>query len=257
MGDIGLTGIRVTLKNISKSFSNDSGMLKVLDRVNLEIAEGEFLGVLGASGSGKSTLLRLVAGFEQPDSGGIFLDGLEITGPGIDRVMIFQDFNQLFPWMTVLGNVLLPLKVNQPQLLADEQKEKALGFIKMVKLDGFESYYPHQLSGGMKQKAALARALALNPEVLLMDEPFGSLDAQTRNNLQQTLLEIWEKTGVTIIFVTHDLQEALILSDRIAVLSKREHRPIEMIDNQLSRPRKFGNPEFGVYYDRLYQELEV
>jgi NitT/TauT family transport system ATP-binding protein len=247
---------KLQLLNLDKVYYNESGQLPVLHQLRLEVMAGEFLCIVGASGSGKSTLLRLIAGFETADGGEIRLEGKQVTAPGVNRMMIFQDFNQLFPWKTVLGNVIYPLKVNRIGRTETERKERALNSLRLARLEGFEYYYPHQLSGGMKQKAAIARALALNPEILLMDEPFSSLDPQTRTALQENLLEVWQRIGITIIFVTHDLPEAILLADRIAVLDLRRHNIGAILTNEMPRPRRADNPEFSVMQQKVFSLLE-
>lgn len=244
------------LKGIAKSFPNREQHNLVLDELQLDIAKGEFICLLGSSGSGKSTLLRIIAGLETPDAGGVFLNGERLIKPDAQRVMVFQDFNQLFPWKTVRNNVAFPLKIQRRGDSNRERWEIADRYLAMVKLERCGGYYPHQLSGGMKQKAAIARALALQPEVLLMDEPFGSLDAQTRHLLQQMLLNVWEETGVTIVFVTHDIQEAITLADRIPVLSKNEHSIKAIITNSIPRPRLPGTPKFARIWQDAYQLLD-
>lgn len=250
-------GFSLELKGISKSFPNGEAENLILDQLQLEIAEGEFVCLLGPSGSGKSTLLRIVAGLERPDTGSVLLNGAPLTEPDAQRVMVFQDFNQLFPWQTVRDNIIFPLRIQKRGSSNRERREIADRYLAMVKLEEYGDYFPHQLSGGMKQKAAIARALALQPKVLLMDEPFGSLDAQTRGLLQQMLLKVWEETGVTIIFVTHDLQEAVILADRIPVLSKSSHSIKAIITNSLARPRLPGMPQFAQVWQDVYRLLDA
>lgn len=250
-------GFRLELKGISKSFPNGEAVNLVLNQLQLEIAEGEFVCLLGPSGSGKSTLLRIIAGLERPDAGSVLLDGAPLTEPDAQRVMVFQDFNQLFPWQTVRDNIIFPLRIQKRSSSNWERREIADRYLAMVKLEEYGDYFPHQLSGGMKQKAAIARALALQPKVLLMDEPFGSLDAQTRGLLQQMLLKVWEETGVTIIFVTHDIQEAVILADRIPVLSKSSHSIKGIITNSLARPRLPGMPQFAQVWQDVYRLLDA
>lgn len=250
-------GFSLELKDISKSFPKGEAVNLVLDRLQLEIAEGEFVCLLGPSGSGKSTLLRIIAGLESPDAGNVLLNGVALTEPDVQRVMVFQDFNQLFPWQTVRDNIIFPLRIQKRGSSNRERREIADRYLAMVKLEEYGDYFPHQLSGGMKQKAAIARALALQPKVLLMDEPFGSLDAQTRGLLQQLLLKVWEETGVTIIFVTHDIQEAVILADRIPVLSKSSHSIKAIITNALTRPRLPGMPRFAQVWQDVYQLLDA
>lgn len=249
-------GFSLELKGISKSFSNREQPNLVLARLQLDIAKSEFICLLGPSGSGKSTLLRVIAGLEIPDAGMVFLNGECLTEPDAQRVMVFQDFNQLFPWQTVRDNIMFPLKVQKRGISKRERRVMADRYLAMVKLEEYGDYYPYQLSGGMKQKAAIARALALQPEVLLMDEPFGSLDAQTRQLLQRMLLNVWEETGVTIVFVTHDIQEAVTLADRIPILSKMEHSIKAIISNPLPRPRHQGTPQFAQVWQDVYQLLD-
>ena len=229
---------------------------QVLKDINVSINPGEIACVLGSSGCGKSTLLRCVGGFDLPNAGRVLKDGGEVKKPSTDSIMIFQDFNQLLPWKTVLDNVVYPLKVNGIGSSKDERETIALKYLKMVGLDDSYNSYPHQLSGGMKQKTAIARALALKPSVLLMDEPFGSLDALTRNSLQTLLLGIWKETGVTIIFVTHDVQEAIVLGDKIIIMDKNPGRILEIVPNNLERPRDLGSPSFVELYERVYSLLK-
>ncbi|TCL69396.1 NitT/TauT family transport system ATP-binding protein [Hydrogenispora ethanolica] len=248
---------KLEIKALQKSYSQGNTCLRVLEAIDFTVGQGEFVCLLGSSGSGKSTLLRMIAGFETPDSGEIVLDGQPVTGPTAKRIMVFQDFNQLFPWKTVLENVVFPLKMKRIGASDRERRAMAAVYLAMVKLEGCEQCYPHQLSGGMKQKAAIARALALQPELLLMDEPFGSLDAQTREVLQQTLVKVWQDTGVTIVFVTHDIQEAVILADRIVILSKNNHRIREIVQNTLNRPRDPGDPLFPKMWQEVYGMLDA
>lgn len=245
----------IKLLNVSKSFQKGKEMLKVLDCISFDINKGEILCLLGTSGCGKSTLLRLMGGFDHPDSGSIAIDGKKISKPSPDSILVFQEFNQLLPWKTVLHNVIYPLKVNKKCQNTEERIAHAEKYLEMVKLEGFYHSYPHQLSGGMKQKAALARALALQPSILLMDEPFGSLDALTRQNLQTVLLEVWQKTGVSIVFVTHDIQEAIILADKIAVMDKNPGGIKDIVYNNLQRPRDIGSTEYIQLYAKLYGML--
>lgn len=248
--------VMLEMKAVSKFFYRDNEVLKVLENVNLEVFAGEILCVLGPSGCGKSTLLRQLAGFDQREAGSVLMQGKEITKPEVKRIMIFQDFNQLFPWKTVLDNITYPLQVNGLGGSSAERKAMAAKYIDMVALNGFEGSYPHQLSGGMKQKAAIARALALKPEVLLLDEPFGSLDALTRGALQDLLLKIWAETGVTIVFVTHDIQEAVVLSDRMLIMGRQYRGIRDLIANPLERPRIPGDEKFSRLYRQVYALLD-
>ncbi|HWQ31137.1 MAG TPA: ABC transporter ATP-binding protein [Negativicutes bacterium] len=247
---------KISINGIDKAVIKDGKSFQILRDVSFFINQGEIACILGPSGCGKSTLLRLAAGFDKPDKGTIRIDGNELPGPSADSILVFQDFNQLLPWKTVMENVLYPLKVNGIGSSKKEREAIAAANLEMVGLEDFRSSYPHQLSGGMKQKAALARALAVKPSVLLMDEPFGSLDAMTRNKMQSLLLEIWRKTGVTIAFVTHDVQEAIILGDRIILMDKNPGRIHNILQNQLERPRDIGSPGFAQMYDKTYGMLE-
>ncbi|HYE08689.1 MAG TPA: ABC transporter ATP-binding protein [Patescibacteria group bacterium] len=242
----------IEVLNVTKSYSKDKENLKVLENISFSVNEGEVLCLLGASGCGKSTLLRLMGGFDAPDSGSIAVNGKAVSKPSPDTILVFQEFNQLLPWKTVLQNVIYPLKVNHKCQNDHKCREHGEKYLEMVKLEGFYHSFPHQLSGGMKQKAALARALALQPSILLMDEPFGSLDALTRQSLQTLLLESWDKTGVSIIFVTHDIQEAIVLADRILVMDKNPGSIKEIVDNTLQRPRAIGSSEYMELYAKLH-----
>ena len=198
-----------------------------LDQVSLQVANREFVAVLGPSGCGKSTLLYLIGGFLPVETGTIVADGKRITGPGPDRGIVFQHF-ALFPWKTVRGNILYG--VERQGMPKEEREKRAQDFIDLVGLCGFEDSYPSQLSGGMRQRTAIARTLAFDPGILLMDEPFGALDAQTRELMQSELLRIWQRTPKTVIFVTHDVQEAVYLADRVAVMSARPGRIKTIVD---------------------------
>lgn len=214
---------------------NGSEAVQALDGVDLAVREGEFLCVLGPSGCGKTTLLNLVAGFIMPTTGSIRFDGRPIREPGPDRAVVFQDA-ALFPWLSVAGNIDVAMRMaGRPK---HERVQTVHRLIEMVGLEGFENAHPHELSGGMRQRVAIARALALQPRVLLMDEPFGALDAQTRERLQDELLEIWERTKKTVLFVTHNVAEAAYLGDRIVVLSSRPGTVIAQINAGLPRPRE-------------------
>lgn len=229
------------IKNLHKTFNKRSGKLTVLNNINLKIDTGEFLCLLGPSGSGKTTLLRIIAGLETPTSGDIFLHGQPVTQPDLDRGLVFQDF-ALFPWYTVRMNVEFGL-INQKyppghrDILVDELLEN-------MGLAEFADYYPKEISGGMQQRVAIARALAVKPKVLLMDEPFGSLDAQTRNRLQEFLVDIWEKTGITVIFVTHSVDEATFLATRIVSLTNLPGSVGLSLYVELPYPRVRTEPSF-------------
>lgn len=238
------------LRNVTKIFASDNGQREAVDAITLVVRPGEFLCIVGPSGCGKTTLLRMIAGLDYPTSGEIILDGNPVTGPSPDRGMVFQEFS-LFPWKTVLKNVefgLEILEVPNKQQIAEE-------YIELVGLQGFEHSYPYELSGGMKQRVAIARALATNPSILLMDEPFGSVDAQTRNVLQEELLGIWARAKKTVLFVTHSVDEAVYLGDRILVMSTRPGRIIECMPVTLPRPRKRTSVEANELRERLLMLL--
>ena len=232
----------LTIRGVTKRFALGDDEVVALAPVDLTIPEGEFVCLIGASGCGKSTLLRIIAGFEEPTTGEASVNGKTITGPGRDRGMVFQDY-ALFPWMTVRENISFGPR--QRQLPAGEIQKTTDEFVRMVGLERFAARYPGQLSGGMKQRVAIARVLANNANILLMDEPFGALDALTREQLQHELLQIWARTGVTTIFVTHSVEEAVLLADRVLVMSAGPGR----IDNDfridLARPREVSSPEFN------------
>jgi NitT/TauT family transport system ATP-binding protein len=218
------------VRDVTISYPTEAGLFTAVQGVSFAVTEGEKFVLLGPSGCGKSTLLQAVAGFLRPAAGSIELEGREIRRPGPDRVVVFQEFDQLLPWKTVLGNVTYPLRAARGM---DEAAARAAAarFIALVGLDRFAGSYPHQLSGGMKQRVAIARSLALDPRVLLMDEPFASLDALTRRKMQEELLGIWESTRKTILFVTHSIEEAVLLGDRILILSPGPGRVREILDN--------------------------
>lgn len=222
------------VQELTKSFEKDSAGLLVIDRISLNVDEGEFVTVVGPSGCGKSTFLHILGGFIPRNDGTILLNKKEIEKPGPDRGMMFQDF-ALFPWRSVLGNVCWGLEVKN--VSKEERLRTAFRYLDLVNLRAFKDHYPHELSGGMKQRVALARVLAFDPQILLMDEPFGSLDAQTREQMQEEITEIWTKTGKTVLFVTHDIEEAVYLSDRVFVFTARPAIIKEVVRITLPRPR--------------------
>jgi len=231
---MGVGAPKLALQGICKSFAGPGGPVNVVDKFELSVADLEFVAIIGPSGCGKSTLLRIIDGLMEPDEGEIRIDGTAVRGPGHGRAMVFQSFD-LFPWRTTLQNVafgleMLPLK-------RVERLDIARRYIEMVGLRGFEGAYPHQLSGGMQQRVGIARALAIDPGVLLMDEPFGALDVQTRDLLQDELLHIWERHQKTVLFVTHSIEEAIYLADRILVLSPRPMRIEQDFRVNFPRPR--------------------
>ncbi|MBI0580810.1 ABC transporter ATP-binding protein [Neobacillus cucumis] len=221
------------INNVNKQFINQKKASDVLTNINLDIKEGEFVSILGPSGCGKSTLLSIVAGLTKPTSGEVVLSGKPITKPGKDRGMVFQQA-ALFPWLTVEENVMFPLR---KEMKKAEAREVAHHFLKMVQLSNYTKHSPHELSGGMQQRVAIARALSMNPAVLLMDEPFGALDEQTRARLHHELEKIWLETKKTILFVTHSISESIKLSDRIIVMGTRPGVVLEDIHVKIPRPR--------------------
>jgi NitT/TauT family transport system ATP-binding protein len=244
--------VTLEVRGLKRSFLKPGGGEHVVfDGLDLDIHRREFITVIGPSGCGKSTFIRIVAGLDEASGGVIRLNGQEVTGPGPDRGMVFQGYT-LFPWLTVKRNVMFGLSLKgQSDTTAEEN---ARSWLHMVGLGNFENSYPHQLSGGMKQRVAIARALANEPRILIMDEPFGALDAQTRAQMQMHLLQIWKKVDVTILFITHDLDEAIFLSDRILVLGCNPGGMREMISNPVPRPRtaaQFFSPEFLAVKARL------
>jgi nitrate ABC transporter ATP-binding subunit len=234
--------IILNISGVTKRFTVGDDEVEALAPVDLTIPQGEFVCLIGASGCGKSTLLRIIAGFEEPSSGEASVHGRPITGPGPDRGMVFQDY-ALFPWMTVRENISFGPR--QRQLPRDEIENTTDEFVRMVGLERFADRYPSQLSGGMKQRVAIARVLANNANILLMDEPFGALDALTREQLQNELLQIWSRTGVTTIFVTHSVEEAVLLADRVLVMSAGPGRIDSDFQIELARPRDVSSPEFN------------
>ena len=217
----------LTIKDINKSFKNEKNEnVKVLENINIDVEKGNFVSIVGPSGCGKSTLLYVIAGLEKADEGSIQISGRKVSEPGSDRVIVFQE-DGLFPWLTVLDNVMYGLKLKN--MTKKEAEEKAVDILKMVHLSKYVHSYPHQLSGGMKQRVAIARALVMEPDILLMDEPFSALDEQTRMVLHKELLDIWRKTKVTIFFITHNIREAVLLSERVIVLATRPGKIKEVI----------------------------
>lgn len=231
----GNTGnVKVRIDNVKKVFNGRNGEMVALNGVSLDIYENEFICVIGPSGCGKSTLLNMIAGLGETSSGKIYVDDNEVVGPGPERGVVFQQY-ALFPWLTVLKNVEFGLKLKG--MKQQEATEVAEKYLKMVDLQDFANSYPKELSGGMKQRVAIARAYAVNPEVLLMDEPFGALDAQTRTQLQSELLETWEKERKTCFFITHDVDEAIILAQRVIIMSARPGRVKEIVNIDIPYPR--------------------
>ena len=226
--------IKVSIQGVEKKYNTRKGEVVALNGVDFDIKENEFICVIGPSGCGKSTLLNIIAGLLEPTSGQILVDGKPINGTGTDRGVVFQQY-ALFPWLTVKKNVEFGLKLKG--LSKEECDAIAMKYLKMVELEKFADSYPKELSGGMKQRVAIARAYAMNPEVLLMDEPFGALDAQTRTQLQSELLKAWQEENKTCFFVTHDIEEAIVLATRVVIMSARPGRIKEVVDIDIPYPR--------------------
>jgi NitT/TauT family transport system ATP-binding protein len=244
---------KIQIRDVSLSFAargNDS--IRVLENINLEVAAGEFVCIVGQSGCGKSTLLNMVGGFLKPSSGEALIDGARVAGPDVRRIFIFQE-NALFPWLTVTENVgfgLMHASRSERERIVDH-------YIRMVGLTGFERAYPYELSGGMKQRVELARALAANPDVLFMDEPFGALDFLTRLKMREELIRIWQRERKTVLFVTHDVEESVQLADRVVVLSRRPARVRQIVDIDLPRPRDLDSPDYLRLRDSIFDALGV
>ena len=253
---------KLKIDNVVKEYVGNKGKTVALNGVSLDIKENEFICVVGPSGCGKSTLLNIIAGLLEPTSGAVYLDGKKIEGTGVERGVVFQGY-ALFPWRTVLKNVMFGLEMKR--IPKDQAEEIAKKYIKAVGLEGFEHAYPKELSGGMRQRVAIARAYAADPEVLLLDEPFGALDAQTRVQLQSELLNTWEHEKKTCFFITHDVDEAIILAQRVIIMSARPGRIKKIVDIDIPYPRTQAtktDPRFlelkTEIWNEVYQEfLEV
>ena len=247
-----MSEVKLTVSGLSKRF----GDLEVLRNISTEINRGEFISIVGPSGCGKTTFLRIIGGLDTAASGEVHLDGRLIEGPGTDRGFVFQQDN-LLPWRDILSNTEIGPEINGT--CSPEQRSRTMKLLKLVGLGGFEHYFPRQLSGGMRQRVNLARALAVNPDLLLMDEPFSALDAQTREIMQTELLRIWEEGRKTVLFVTHQIDEAVYLSDRVFVFGRRPGRISEIIDIDLPRPRPLSikrTPKFVEYVDHIWKLIE-
>lgn len=236
------------LRHVHKSF----GSLKVLEEVNLKVEKGEFAAIVGPSGCGKSTALRMFAGLETPTGGDVLADGNPVQGPAPNRMLIFQE-HALYPWLTVEENVGLGLEL--AKVPKKERKARINAVLEKVGLSGFNKYYPSQLSGGMRQRVAIARALVMDPDVLLLDEPYGALDAMTRLTMQNELLRLWEGSGKTMLLITHDIDEALVLADKIFVMSARPGHVIETFRLDLPRPRNRNSEAFARYRQQIMKLL--
>ncbi len=249
---------KLEARNISLCYRSErtGGTIDALKGVSFDLDPGEFVSVVGPSGCGKSTLLSIIDGLLPATDGVIVLDGVQVTEPGRDRALVFQE-PSLLPWRTVLHNVTFGLECHHVN--GQEAKERAHALIRLVGLDGFAQAYPYELSGGMQQRVNLARALAVNPELLLMDEPFAALDAQTREGMQAELLRVWERTNKTVLFVTHQIDEAIYLSDRVIVLTSRPGRIAEIISPKLPRPRTLAmkhTPEFHAWMETIWSLIQ-
>ena len=249
---------KLSIQGVSRTFTSPKGVqTHALTPVNFDVQENDFVTILGPSGCGKSTLLRIVAGLDQPSTGVVMLDGQPVDGPGADRGMVFQSYT-LFPWLTIEENIRFGLR--ERGMPEREQKERADYFIAKVGLRGFEEHFPKQLSGGMQQRTAIARALANDPKILLMDEPFGALDNQTRVLMQELLLGIWESAQKTVLFVTHDIDEAIFMANRVAVFSARPGRIKTELAVDFPHPRHYTiktSPEFMALKAQLTEEIRA
>lgn len=244
----------LSIEHVSKVFTNEMGEEVVaLGDISLDVEDGEFICILGPSGCGKTTLLRIIAGLDHPTGGRATVNGKEIAGPTPEMAMIFQEYS-LYPWRTVIDNIAFGLEVRG--VGKEERYARAKKYLALVGLEDFENSHTYELSGGMRQRVAVARALCVEPQVLLMDEPFGALDAQTRNSMQRELLDIWEKTKKTVIFVTHSVDEAVYLADRIVVLSSRPSRVQEVIPIRVPRPRDRTSAEFAQVRRRVLSLIQ-
>src|SRR5947207_3103369 len=245
---------KLAVEDVSKTFRTATGEILALDRVSLQVNEAEFVCLVGPSGCGKTTLLNIIAGLEKPDSGRVLADGKPVTSPGRDRLVMFQE-PALFPWLDVLGNVLFGLKL-KPNLTNKDRRNVARYYLELVGLTRFEHANIHELSGGMKQRVSLARALAPNPRVLLMDEPFAALDALTREQLYGDLQQIWKARRKTIVFVTHNVREAACLGDRVLLFSPHPGRIQEEFKVDLPRPRDINSVDLAGYASRITRALK-
>ena len=245
---------KLAIQDVSKSFKTGTGVVQALDRVSLQVGEGEFVCLVGASGCGKSTLLNIIAGLEKPDGGNVLADGKQVTSPGRERLVMFQE-PALFPWLDVFGNVLFGLKL-KPNLSKKNRHDVAKYYLELVGLSRFERANIHELSGGMKQRVSLARALAPNPRVLLMDEPFAALDALTREQLYGDIQQIWKARRKTIVFVTHNVREAACLGDRVLLFSPHPGRIREEFPVELPRPRDINSVDLAAHATQITRALK-
>ncbi|HHW02375.1 MAG TPA: ABC transporter ATP-binding protein [Thermoanaerobacterales bacterium] len=244
----------LNVSGITKIYESGGKKVIGVEKVSFSVEEGKFVSIIGPSGCGKSTILRCIAGFEKMNCGQVMLEGEKVTKPGPDRFMIFQGLDQLFPWLTVEENIVFAMKSVGKVTKGMSPAEEAEHYLDLVGLSGYGGYYPYQLSGGMKQRASIARALSVKPKILLMDEPFGSLDAFSRRAMHHMVLKVWEKTGVTVIFVTHDIEEAIDLSDRILAFSPARLKAD--VTNPLPRPRERSHPSYRSFFLKISGLLE-
>lgn len=242
------------IDGVSLEYRSPQRVVRATHQISLDVHQGDRFVLLGASGCGKSTLLKAIAGFIPPSEGEIRLQGQRVSGPGPDRMVVFQEFDQLPPWKTVLANVMFPLLASR-RLVRAEARERALDVLDKVGLASFAHVYPHQLSGGMKQRVAIARALAMQPQVLLMDEPFAALDALTRRKMQEELLALWDALRFTLVFVTHSIEEALVVGNRIGLLSPHPGRVRAEINSHAFDLHSTGSPEFQATAQRIHHLL--
>jgi ABC-type nitrate/sulfonate/bicarbonate transport system ATPase subunit len=243
-------GIKVRIRGLSKSFHPNGHEVRVLENIDLDVCDGELVCILGPSGCGKSTLLNLVGGFLKPSSGEISIDGTSVREPDPRRIFVFQE-RGVFPWLTVEGNIGFGLAGLSPK----EKADRIAHYVRLVGLEGFEKAYPQELSGGMKQRVEVARALAVNPDVLYLDEPFGALDSITRLIMRSELLRIWEAEKKTILFVTHDIEESCQLADRVVVLSARPGSIRRVVDVDMPHPRDLSSPRYLALRDSILEEI--
>jgi ABC-type nitrate/sulfonate/bicarbonate transport system ATPase subunit len=242
--------LKLRAQHLGVVYERDGARMPVLEDINLEIADGEFICLVGPSGCGKSTLLNAMAGFLSPTSGSVTIDGEKVTGPDPRRILVFQE-RGVFPWLTVEGNIGFGLS----KLSKTEREERIAHYVKTVRLEGFEKAYPSDLSGGMKQRLQVARALAVNPDILYLDEPFGALDSITRVIMRGELLRIWQTERRTIIFITHDIDEAVQLADRVVVLSSRPAQIKEILTIDIPHPRNISSPRYLELRDELLKQI--
>jgi NitT/TauT family transport system ATP-binding protein len=244
---------KVSVEGVGRTYETGDGSVEALRGVTFDVAPEEFVCVVGPSGSGKTTLFRLIGGLESPTTGTVRLDGDPVTGPGTDTGIVFQEYH-LFPWRTVRGNVRFGLE--QGDMTAAERKRRTEELVDLVGLDGFADAYPSQISGGMKQRVGIARALAVDPDLLLMDEPFGAVDARTKEMLHEEVLDIWRETRKTVLFVTHDVREAVKLADRIVVMGTDPGTVREVVDVDFPRPRSVTDEAFIAQAERVRSLIE-